>query len=574
MQMIDDIKAKFRNGQQAEALQDCEQLCRSQPANLALKKLFATMHGLAGNYQASAQVLREVLAVEGNDADALFNLAVCEREQRNFAAAQDCYALYTRKFPKQWEGWANLAECQFQLRELQAALQSADAALKLNPAAAPAWLARGDTLHGLKQYDEALKSYRKANVGGKNAVAWTRQGDVLNELNRHQEAVDCFAKALQLAPELLPARVGRADALNCLGRIDEAVVDYKAVLAAKPDHEDVLKKISVCLVNRQRGAEAIQLCRQALAVNPSLLTAKLGLSWLIDKIVPNWHVPMMNEFERNNAYYLGMQAAVAPGQLVFEIGAGSGLLSMMAAKLGAQRVVTCEGAPLIADMAREIVATNGYRETISVLAKPSFAVELGPDLPEKADILVHEIFSSGLIEEHVLPAMEDAKQRLLKPGARIIPGAASIMVALVGGDDLGRYLHVKDPFGFDIRQFNAITPKKLPLFRQDLQLELLSDDVEAFRFDFVNDAQYPAEQKVLEITATHAGLCYGVIQWIGLEMDSQTHYQNHPAAKRAVSGWQHLVYRFDEPVQLTPGQRLRIFAGHDRATPWFDLAAD
>jgi tetratricopeptide (TPR) repeat protein len=574
MQMIEEIKAKFRNGNQAEALQECEQLCRSQPANVALKKLFATMHGLAGNYQASAGVLREILAAHGDDADAIFNLAVCEREQRNFAAAQDCYALYTRKFPKQWEGWANLAECQFQLGELQASLKSADVALKLNPAAAPAWLARGDTLHGLKQIDEAMKSYRKANVGGKNVVAWTKQGVILNELNRHQEAIDCFGKALQLAPELLAARTGRADALNCLGRSDEAIDDYKAVLAAKPDEEEVLKKISVCLVGRQRGAEAIQLCRNALAVNPSLLTAKLGMSWLIDKIVPNWHVPMMNEFERNNAYFLGMQAAVTPGQLVFEIGAGSGLLSMMAAKLGAQQVVTCEGAPLIADMARQIVATNGYQDTISVLAKPSFEVMLGSDLPEQADILVHEIFSSGLIEEHVLPAMEDAKQRLLKPGARIIPGAASIMVALVGGDDLGRVLHVKDPFGFDLRQFNAITPKKLPMFREDIELELLSDDVAAFRFDFVNDSQYPAEQKTLELTATGAGLCYGVIQWIGLEMDSQTNYQNHPSVKRAVSGWQHLVYRFDEPIQLTPGQRVRIFAAHDRATPWFDLAAD
>src|SRR5262249_45907296 len=255
-------------------------------------------------------------------------------------------------------------------------------------------------------------------------------------------------------------------------------------LLGKPDDEDVLKKISVCLVDLNRGREAIQYCRNALEVRPSLLTAKLGITWVLSRMIPTWHLPMMNEWDRNNAYYLGMQSAIAPDKSVLEIGTGSGLLSMMAARLGARDVVTCEAVSLLAETAQKIVENNMYQDCIRVLSKSSFEIEIGKDLPEKADILIHEIFSSELIAEHVIPAIEDAKRRLVKPGARILPAASSIMIALVGGDEIGKYLHVKDSFGFDLRQFNTIAPKKIPLYREDLSARLLSGDVEAFRFDF------------------------------------------------------------------------------------------
>ena len=126
-------------------------------------------------------------------------------------------------------------------------------------------------------------------------------------------------------------------------------------------------------------------------------------------------------------------------------------------------VFTCEAVPLIAETVQKIVERNGYADRISVLVKPSQAVQLGPDMPARANLLVHEIFSSELLGEHVLPAIEDAKQRLLEPGAEVLPSAASIMVALVGGDTLGRYLHVGRSFGFELGDFNALHPKNRSL---------------------------------------------------------------------------------------------------------------
>jgi hypothetical protein len=335
-----------------------------------------------------------------------------------------------------------------------------------------------------------------------------------------------------------------------------------------------LKKATLILLESGQGQQAIELCRDILKAHPGNLTAKLGAEWILSQLVPLWHVPMMNEPERNQAFYDGLESIVTPEKLVFEIGTGSGILAMMAAKLGARKVVTCEAVGLISDTARKIVERNRYQNQVTVLAKPSYAVQVGTDLPAKADILVHEIFSSELLGEHVLPAIEDAKARLLKPGGDVLPSSASIMIALVGGDALGKNLYVHESFGFDLREFNAIHPKKRPLYREDLAPVLMSADIEAFRFDFCKDSAFPAETKRIEITATQAGLCFGVIQWIRIELGPGVHFENHPSRRRAVSNWQHTIYGFDKPIHFTEGSVVAVSAMHDRSRPWFELAPD
>jgi hypothetical protein len=283
---------------------------------------------------------------------------------------------------------------------------------------------------------------------------------------------------------------------------------------------------------------------------------------------------MMNEPERNQAFHDALAAVVTPEHVVFEIGTGSGLLAMMAARLGARQVVTCEAVGLIAHTARKIVRRNGLQDRVTVLDKPSQSVQPATDLPQLADILVHEIFSSELLGEHVLPAIEDAKRRLLKPGAAVVPSAASIMIALVGGETLEPYLHASGSFGFDLRDFNAIHPRKRPLYREDLAPCLLSDDTEAFRFDFAGNSTFSAEARRLVLTAHRGGVCHGVIQWLRLELNADVRFENHPSRVRPVSNWQHTVYRFEEPLTLVPGMTVAIDATHDRSRPWFERAPE
>ena len=464
------------------------------------------MLALAKSYGRALELLHEIRSAGKEDADALFNMGVCQRELGDIGSAAQTFKDYTDRFPGHSDGWTNLADCQLQLGKFDEGVRSAD-------------------------------------------------------------------RAIKLAPDLASLRVTRGDVFQRLGRLQEAVADYKAALKLTPTDDETLKKASLCLLQLDQGSQAIELCRDILRTHPEMLTARIGADWVLSKLVPYWHIPMMNEQERNQAYYAGLESVVTPEKVVFEIGTGSGLLAMMAARLGAKKVYSCEAVGLVAETARKIVARNNYQDQITILAKSSQTVQLEKDLPARADILVHEIFSSELLGEHVLPAIEDAKQRLLRPGGEVLPSAASIMIALVSGDDLGKSLHVAESFGFDLRDFNAIHPRKRPLYREDLAPVLLSDGIEAFRFDIYREATFPGARKVIEITARKEGLCYGVIQWLRIELNRDVHYENHPSQRRSISNWQHTIYGFDEPMHLDAGSIVSVTATHDRSRSWFELAA-
>ncbi|RJX28230.1 MAG: hypothetical protein C4531_12575, partial [Desulfurivibrio sp.] len=253
-----------------------------------------------------------------------------------------------------------------------------------------------------------------------------------------------------------------------------------------------------------------------------------------------------------------------------EIGTGSGLLAMMAARLGARQVTTCEAVTAIAATARAIVADNAFTPPVTVISKMSTGLEVGVDMDERADLLVSEILSSEFLGEGVLASIEDAKRRLLKPGARIIPARGSIQFALFGGADIEHNIRVDQVYGFDLSRFNAIVPRKHYISRNDLNIELLSEASSAFSFDFAGTDRFPvSERRTIEVPVRQAGRCCGVIQWIRLEMDDSHVFENHPAIKNPASGWQHCAYVFPATIEVLPGQIALIGAARNRTTPWF-----
>ncbi len=156
----------------------------------------------------------------------------------------------------------------------------------------------------------------------------------------------------------------------------------------------------------------------------------------INRRVPTWHFSMLHDRERNEAVDRAIRTAVSPGDRVLDIGSGSGLLAMMAARAGAESVVTCESNPAIAAMAAEIVALNGFSDTIRVIAKPSTDLDVEADLGGPVDVVVSEVLAANLIGEGVHTTMEDAVRRLLRPGGRLVPASGDIVVALAEWTEL------------------------------------------------------------------------------------------------------------------------------------------
>ncbi len=277
--------------------------------------------------------------------------------------------------------------------------------------------------------------------------------------------------------------------------------------------------------------------------------------------VPHWHFRIVRDLVRNEAYEAALRRAVGPDSRVLDIGSGTGLLALMAARAGAGAVVTCEMNPAVADAAADIVALNGYADRVRVIAKRSSDLDVETDMGGPADILVSEIVSYDMLAEAVLPVMEDAVPRLLKPGGRVIPASGQLRVALGWWQGLADQ-RLGDVAGFDLSPFNRLEGGSHRLKVGDPGLSLRSPPGDLFDFDFASGGPYPSRETHLDLVSD-GGEVNGVVQWIRLRMDAEGIYENRPGPG-AASCWAARFHPLLRALATVPGETVRVRGAHGR----------
>ncbi len=137
------------------------------------------------------------------------------------------------------------------------------------------------------------------------------------------------------------------------------------------------------------------------------------------------HIEMLNDRARTGRFIKAIQAKVKKGDIVVDLGSGSGVLAVAAAMAGAERVHAIEAGGM-SDVIPELAKANGVGDKVFVHRGRSQQV----NLPEKADVLVtetlgHEAFGEGLVENVI-----DARARFLKPDARLIPENVEVVARI------------------------------------------------------------------------------------------------------------------------------------------------
>jgi type II protein arginine methyltransferase len=359
-------------------------------------------------------------------------------------------------------------------------------------------------------------------------------------------------------------------ALKALGDLPGAIAAYRRALAVDPNYADALNNLGVIYRAQGQSSQAIEILRRAATLKPDLAEAQKNLRTAYNDVVPAWHFAMINDRPRNDAYQGAIARAVA-GKRVLDIGTGTGLLAMMAAKAGAASVTTCEAVAVIAERAREIVARNGLQDRITVLARHSTEIAVGRELAARAEVLITETFSSDLLSESVLATVEHAHRELLTPEAIVIPRAARAKAYVIGGDEIEGMLFVGSSHGFDLSPFNDFAPPLLAASINNVPHDVLSNDVELLNFD-LRAREFAMERRVLDVTVTKSGVAAGLAQWIHLDLDGQMHYENRPSpAPHAESHWTQIIHRFPQPIRVEQGDILHVEIRHDRQQLLIDL---
>ena len=112
-------------------------------------------------------------------------------------------------------------------------------------------------------------------------------------------------------------------------------------------------------------------------------------------------------------------------KIVLDIGAGTGILSIFAAKAGAKHVYAIEFAE-IAIFAREIIKQNGLEDKITVIKGKMEEINL--PVP-KVDIIISEWMGYFLLYESMLDSVLWARDKYLAPGGKMLPDRAQLYVA-------------------------------------------------------------------------------------------------------------------------------------------------
>jgi tetratricopeptide (TPR) repeat protein len=495
--------------------------------------------------------------------DALNNRAIAQEKMGDYQGAIISIDRAIDLNPTKAEFHYNRGVWLSHMESFEMAIDSYDRALSIRPGYGEAWYRRGNILEKENRDKEAIASYRHSiAVQPQNHEAANDLGVLLEKRGDFDQARQSYEKAIAIQPESFSAWYNLGNTWQKLDCDPEAIKCYENAIEFNPEFADAHCNLGVSFDREQRLEKAIECYKNALLIRPDFAEAERNLKSTYQKIVPRWHFVMLNDRDRNDSYDLALRNMINADSIVLDIGAGSGLLAMMAARAGAKQVITCEMVPAIAEVAAEIIEQNGFGQQITVIAKKSTNLEVGIDFPERANVLVTETFDVGLLGEEALISLRHALEHLLTPDAKILPASAKVFAQLIESEQLYQEDFVKDASNFDVSKFNrfALTPNYLQRQVNQYEHRNLSNVCEAFTFDFTQICDR-GEEESLSFPILADGVVHAVVFWFELWLDPQIKISTSP--KTEYTHWQQAIQLLGNPKTVASGEFLSVKATHD-----------
>jgi hypothetical protein len=170
------------------------------------------------------------------------------------------------------------------------------------------------------------------------------------------------------------------------------------------------------------------------------------------------HRQMLRDRIRTEAFKAAIDAVVRPGDVVLDVGAGTGVLSLFAASAGAARVHAVERTSM-ARLAQELVVANGMQDVVQVIEGDLEEVEL----PGRVDVIVSEWMGGFGVDEGMLVPVLVARDRWLRTGGTMVPARVVAWAALVQDDyiaETSAFLRSR-PYGLDLGPLADVTVSEL-----------------------------------------------------------------------------------------------------------------
>lgn len=155
---------------------------------------------------------------------------------------------------------------------------------------------------------------------------------------------------------------------------------------------------------------------------------------------------------RTQAFAKAIAEVVHPGDRVIDIGTGSGILSMFAARAGAKKVLAIEIADDIAEFAKQNIRINNLSKIVEVTHE-----DIKTFIPPwRPDVVIMELMDTGLVAEQQGVAMKWLQEKkIIRSDTRSIPYRYQCAAALCEYDFSFYGFHM--PFVIQARNFAVST---------------------------------------------------------------------------------------------------------------------
>lgn len=270
------------------------------------------------------------------------------------------------------------------------------------------------------------------------------------------------------------------------------------------------------------------------------------------------HEEMLKDRVRTNAYRAAIlnNAHLFRGKTVLDVGCGTGILSLFAAKAGAAHVYGVDFSD-IATQAQQIVNDNAMDTKITIIkAKVEDVV-----LPvESVDVIISEWMGYFLFYESMLDTVLFARDKWLKPDGVILPDKAALF--LCGVED-GEYKQERIEFWSNVYGFDMSCIRNLAILEPLVEYvdanQINTDAHKVIELDLktmkVEDVDFKAP---FELTSFRNDYIHGLVAYFEVYFSScHRPLKITTSPKAPTTHWKQTLFYFEDTIVICAGEAFK-----------------
>jgi hypothetical protein len=255
---------------------------------------------------------------------------------------------------------------------------------------------------------------------------------------------------------------------------------------------------------------------------------------------------LLDDEVRTGAFLTAIARQVKAGDVVADLGAGTGVLSLAAARAGARRVHAIEVKPT-ARLLGAIAGDNGVGEIVVPHERHSRDVVL----PEALDVLVSECIGVLAIGGTMIQAVTELRERALRPHGVVIPRAIGVWLAPCESAPCRAYLEAwRARHGFDFSRLGALARNNLYSAAIEPH-ELLGPGAEVIALDLGRGRHDGRASGRVALRVERDGVLDGLCGWFVADLGAGVGLSTAPGMAETV--WRQVFLPAPESVAVSRG---------------------